>query len=68
MGVHQIHLLCGDGFFDDLGRLPGRWCFAANVVQGVLIIGLELWVLELPGLHLSAAAARHTDHPLTPEP
>ena len=62
-------MLSWSSLIDDLGRFPGRWSFAADVVQGILVVRLELGMFELPGLGSSAAKHPSSSRsPLTPEP
>lgn len=48
--VEEIDLLGRDGLVVTLGLLPGRRCFAPNVVKRVLAVGAKLGMLKLPGL------------------
>lgn len=48
--VHQVHLLGRHLFFDLRGRLARGWRLSTNIVQGVLVVRLELGMLELPCL------------------
>lgn len=48
--VEEVDLLGRDRIVGALGLLPGRRCFAPNVVEGVLAIGAKLGMLKFPGL------------------
>ena len=54
---------------DGLGWFSRRRSFAADVVQRIFVVRLELWMLEFPGLRSSATKHIQRSHSLlTPEP
>lgn len=48
--VEQIDLLSGYRFFGACGRLAWRRGLATDIIEGILAVGPELRVLELPRL------------------
>lgn len=53
----------------DLGWFPGCWSFAADIVQRIFVVRLELGMLEFPRLGTSASMhTRYSHSSLTPEP
>ena len=62
-------MLCRSSFIGDLRWFSRCWSFAADIVQGIFVVRLELGMFEFP--RLGSSAMRHTRHghlPLTPEP
>lgn len=54
LAVEKIHLLSGHNVFRHHVGLPGSRRLSSDVIEGILVVHLEVGVFEFPGLKLLA--------------